>query len=262
MKLMVQFGTKKMKMDIEEGMTLGIFKYLLSEQFGIEQDLIVLSVLNKHINAFDDETVESVGIKNMTMVRVLLLNDLEKSVKQGTGHDGYIPLIDKTKFVTVRRPMPGDNSCLFHCLEYLFYNKSTQDPSHIRKEVAEIVKLYPQKFTTDYLGQPNSLYCLNIVEPNTWGSNVEISIYSFLKECQIIVFDLENNLDVTYGEKSLNRCAFIIFTGNHFDVLCLTQSLTSPPSEDKVLFNNTDKSVKDKMKSYIQSEHPNFRFTF
>ncbi|EKE41532.1 hypothetical protein ENUP19_0367G0012 [Entamoeba nuttalli] len=262
MKLMIQDGNKKVKIEVEEDCTVGELKCIIASEFSIEPDLIGITILNKEINVFDDELAINVGIKNMTMIRITHLDQEEKKVKQGTSKSGYIVKIDRLKWVPIRRKMAADNSCLFHCLEYLFYNKSRNDPYHIRQEVSEIVQLYPQKFTTDYLGQPNSLYYQNILNPKTWGSNVEISIYSFLKECQIIVFDFENKVDITYGDKSLNRCCFIIFTGNHFDVLCLSHSLNSPENEDMVLFNNEDEEVKMKMKNYILSECPKFHFTF
>ena len=264
MKLLIQYGTKKEKIEVDDNCTMEVLKFIVSNEFDIPMELLSFSIMNKPINCFDYETLTSVGIKNMTMVKVSRLDteEVKKEIKQAKIIEGYIPPIEKNKWIVVKRKMDADNSCLFHCLEYLFYNKSEADPYHIRKEVSEIVQLYPRKFTTDYLGQPNSLYAKNILDTRTWGSNVEISIYSFLKSAQIIVFDLENMIDVTYGDKSLNRCCFILFTGNHFDVLCLTKSLDPDKKNDMVLFNNTDKEVRDKMKTYIKYEYPSFHFTF
>lgn len=265
MKLLIQYKTRKERIEVENDCTMEILKFLVSNEFDIPIEILSFSMMNKQINCFDDELLTSVGIKNMTMLKIIRLDEDEpkkQEVKQAKTIEGYIPPIDKTKWYVVRRKMAADNSCLFHCLEYIFYNKSEADPSHIRHEVSEIVQLYPKKFTTDYLGLPNSLYAQNILESTTWGSNVEISIYSFLKSCQIIVFDLENMIDITYGEKSLNRCCFILFTGNHFDVLSLAKANDSNQKNDMVLFNNTDKEVREKMKSFIKGHYPKFKFTF
>lgn len=265
MKLLIQYGTRKEKIEVDDDCTMEILKLIVSNEFDIPMELLSFSMMNKSINCFDYEQLQSVGIKNMTMLKIIRLDKdepVKNEVKRAKIIEGYIPPIDKTKWYAVRRKMDPDNSCLFHCLEYLFYDKSEKDPYHIRQEVSEIVQLYPKKFTTDYLGLPNAVYAQTILETHTWGSNVEISIYSFLKSCQIVVFDLENMIDVTYGDKSLNRVCFMIFTGNHFDVLCLAKALNSSKMNDMVMFNNTDKEVKEKMKTYIKTEYPSFKFTF
>ncbi|KAL7713965.1 Ubiquitin thioesterase OTU [Entamoeba marina] len=261
MKLLIQHNGKKFKIEVEEMCSVGILKVMLEPEVDIPKELMTFSVLNKEINAYDESLLINVGITNMTAVRVGRL-DVSSEVKQGTGRGGYIPKIDKFKLVAVRRKMPGDNSCCFHCLEYLFNKKSRADPTYIRDDVSNIVAAYPQKFTTDYLGMPNPVYVENIRNPRTWGSNVEINIYSFLKECRIVVFDFENQIDVTYGGSDYNRCCFIIYTGNHFDVLSLAPSVNSQESEDQVLFNSSDEEVYKKMKNFISAEHPKFKFTF
>lgn len=217
--------------------------------------------MNKVINAYDDELLSDVGIKNMTMVRIHRLDEPKLDIRQASPINGYIPLTTK-QGIMVQRQMPGDNSCLFHTLEYIFNNKSRADPYYIRQEVSEIVTLHPTKFTSDFLGLPNPVYAQTILRPETWGSNVEIFIYSFVKECQIIVLDFKNKLDVTYGEKSLNRCCFIIFSKDHFNVLSFAPTLNSDEREDTVLFNNTDKLILSKVKQYCERECPGFTFSY
>ena len=225
-------------------------------------------ILNKTISADDDDLLQAIGVRNMTAIRVERFDEMH-DVQQGTGRDGYIPKIDRRLYVPVRRTVPGDNSCLFHAIEsppppltrrYIFNDKSRKDPTYLRHKIAEIIQLYPQKFTAHYLGQENQRYCRSIVNKDTWGGNVELSIFSFMYATRIVVYDLENQLEVIYGEPGFNRMAFIIYTGNHFDVLCLTTSIGTTELDDVVLFNSQDEGAIEKMHAFMHHEHPSMRF--
>ena len=173
MKLLIQYKEKKERIEVEDETTLGILKMMVGSLFDIDEQLVQFNVLGKPVNGFDDELIISLGIKNMTIVKVDKLDEMKEISIKG-GRSNYIPKIDGRKWTVVRRKMDGDGSCLFHALEYIFNKKSRGDPYHIRTEVSEIVTLYPNKFTFDYLGMPNQVYAENILQPTTWGSNVEI----------------------------------------------------------------------------------------
>jgi hypothetical protein len=107
-----------------------------------------------------------------------------KSMIQGVGGWKYPSSIDvqRGSFICVRAP--GDNSCMIHAIGYVCEADASQRTftkakvRELRNIAANAVASSPHLFTTAFLGMPNHAYQARILEPNSWGGFIELSIFS------------------------------------------------------------------------------------
>ena len=94
----------------------------------------------------------------------------------------YPPTVKTGVGLFVRREMPQDNSCLFHSIAYVCQNRQTgsQVAFELRTSIAEVVAQQPGIYNATFLGTPNQMYQNMILNPDTWGGAIELSIFSIL----------------------------------------------------------------------------------
>ena len=121
-------------------------------------------------------------------------------VKQGKGW-AWPSTVTKNGFM-VRRPMPSDNSCLFHTVAYICQDKKQGADSafQLRELVATVVANDPQTYNTTFLASPNHIYQQTIMNPNSWGGAIELAIFSRLFETEIVAFDFHYLREDVFGE--------------------------------------------------------------
>jgi ubiquitin thioesterase OTU1 len=115
---------------------------------------------------------------------------------------------------------------LFDLLRYIFTGASESEKNQQvqRDLVSTIVSKNPSKYTTQVLGTPHKTYIQNIRNTNVWGSTVELDIFAQHYEAEITVITKECQEVVYGGGKGYGKRAFLLHTGDHFDVLTYSVS--------------------------------------
>jgi ubiquitin thioesterase OTU1 len=209
--------------------------------------------------AIDDTSAKltQLGIKNGDQL-VVKKKGTQTGIVQGKMDGPYIPPSD-TRGYFVRRNMPGDNSCLFHSCSYVLENKSKSKAKELRELCANIVLDNPQVYNTAFLGMPNHNYVNSILDPNSWGGAIELSILSNHYKCEIVAFDIQTTREDHYGEdKNYTTRALVLYTGNHYDALALAAHGGASETTDQVRFSASDKSIAEKARAYIKEEHQKY----
>ena len=76
----------------------------------------------------------------------------------------------------VRREIPADNSCLFNAILYSVEDEEYSSPADLRSFIASMVLSDPSIYHEAFLGKPGEEYASWIMQPTTWGGEIELSI--------------------------------------------------------------------------------------
>eukprot|EP01063_Lacrimia_lanifica_P024641 TRINITY_DN32511_c0_g1_i1.p2 TRINITY_DN32511_c0_g1~~TRINITY_DN32511_c0_g1_i1.p2 ORF type:complete len:370 (+),score=171.55 TRINITY_DN32511_c0_g1_i1:37-1146(+) len=245
-------------MEVDDGTPLALFyKNLEDLGVGIPANSITIlfgfppkPVSNDNVGA----TLSALGIKRGERI-TLRKSDAPTELRQGHTKGRYIPPTSKNGSFT-RREMPGDNSCLFHSMNYVINNKKREDPAIMRRQIADIVLANPAKYTATFLEQHPASYAQWIQQKNNWGGAIELSILSHLHECEIIALDVQTKRQYRFGEDEGYSCmCFVLFSGQHYDAMAMAEYGGAPPANDLVVFNAKDPVVTKKALDFIAREH-------
>eukprot|EP00667_Euglena_gracilis_P022351 EG_transcript_24839 len=240
--------------ELEPGTCFGLLRFLLEEKSGIpaEEQKILVGFPPKALEANPDDTLEALGVRSGDQLIVERAGKGE--VKQGHTDGKYIPPAPEKGFF-VRRPVPSDNSCLFHTAAYVLEGRSRSAGPSLRRRIAEVVAAHPGKFTEAFLGQPNIAYCSWIQEDDTWGGAIELAILSFVYCTEIVSLDVQTGRMDIYGQNEgyVTR-VFVVYTGKHYDAMAVAPYYGASESSDQVMFNVRDEKVMQKARQFIDEE--------
>jgi ubiquitin thioesterase OTU1 len=136
------------------------------------------------------------------------------NVKRGHTDGKYVPPIETRNSTFVKHDVPGDNSCLFHSVGWLFEKQAPE----LRKLVSEMVLANPVKYTEAFLGATPPAYARHILDPNSWGGAIEIDLLSFVFQTEICVLDMTSKRHMMFGQgNGYSTRGFVFYTGNHYD---------------------------------------------
>ena len=240
--------------DVDPSTAFGLFRFMLEEKCHIptEDQKLMSGFPPKAIEANPEDTLEAIGLRSGDQLIVEKSN--VTGVKQGHTDGKYIPPSAEKGFF-VRRPVPADNTCMFHTAAYVLQSRSRSGGPAIRRQIAEIVAANPKKFTDVFLGQPNIQYCSWIQESDSWGGAIELSILSFLFCTEIVSLDVQTGRMDIYGQgEGYVTRVFILYTGRHYDAMALASSYGASESGDQVMFNVRDDKVMQKAQAFINEE--------
>ncbi|XP_076351050.1 yod1 deubiquitinase [Tachypleus tridentatus] len=169
----------------------------------------------------------------------LVAKDEEKS--QGKVN---LPNIQKPSGILIRRVVPANNSCLFTSV-YFAISGGVYDPTVgdvLRMIIADTVSADKETYCEAFLGKSNKDYCKWILNNNSWGGAIELSILSKYYKVEIVAVDTQNVRLNRFGEdaKYENRI-FLIYDGIHYDPLLLEPLDHSHSIQ--TIFPTTDQSV-------------------
>lgn len=149
-----------------------------------------------------------------------------------------------SKGILMRKVVPADNSCLFTSINALM-NKGVVDLScskAMREIIAGVVMSDPINFSEAFLGKTNNAYCHWIMNPDSWGGAIEISILSQYFNVEIAVVDTQSCRIDRFGEdKFYKERIFVIYDGIHYDPLIMEPLDPSLPVQ--TIFPTSDASV-------------------
>ncbi|KAK3101569.1 hypothetical protein FSP39_004541 [Pinctada imbricata] len=148
------------------------------------------------------------------------------------------------KGMLMRKVVPANNSCLFTSI-YALMNEGNVDLNcapHLRELIAGIVMSDPVTFSDAFLGKSNKQYCKWIMNSESWGGAIEISILSQYYGIEIDVVDTQSGRIDRFGEdQHYNERILVIYDGIHYDPLFLEPLVPGEPVNTK--FSIHDASV-------------------
>jgi len=199
------------------------------------------------------QTLSDMGIKNgdMLIVEALSVDDILK--KKFHGVDNCPPLSGPSGMF-MKKVVPADNSCLFTSI-YFIVSEGIFDAScakAIRKIVAEVVRSDRTTYTEAVLGKSNKDYCRWILNDDSWGGAIELSILSSFFGLELAVVDAQSGRIDRFGEDCAYPArGFLFFNGIHYDPLILEEpryrdeynSVKSGIMEIRTVFASTDERI-------------------
>jgi ubiquitin thioesterase OTU1 len=170
-------------------------------------------------------------------------------------------LTDPDGFV-VRRVIDADNSCLFNSIGYILLDRSQTDAPKLRQMVAQAVRDDPETFSEAFLGKEPQEYINFITNPNAWGGQIELVIFSRLFQTEIAACDIiRNRVDIYGTEENFQRRVFVIYDGIHYDALAFCFDLSMPPEADVTQFSPKDEAVLAKANAVCADQYRRKEFT-
>jgi ubiquitin thioesterase OTU1 len=243
--------------DLNSNSTLADLQKLLQTKTNIlqSQQELLIGFPPKPIDIQNNtQKLVAFGIKNGEQI-ILKKSGTQTGIIKGISTGPYVPISDR-KGHFVRRIIPGDNSCLFHACAYVLHDKSRSKGRDLRQLCANIVQENPKVYNNAFLGQPNLMYVQWIMDKDTWGGAIELSILSDHYKTEIVAFDTTTMREDHYGENNdYSTRVLIIYTGNHYDALALAEHGGAPESHDQVIFNSRDENIMKKAREYVFEEH-------
>lgn len=98
----------------------------------------------------------------------------------------------------------------------------------MRQIIAATVNGNKQEYNEGILGRPNDEYCAWILQPESWGGAIEVSILSAYHGIEFDVVDITNAIINRFGEdRNYGMRAFLLFDGIHYDPLYLESTSVS-----------------------------------
>lgn len=122
--------------------------------------------------------------------------------------------------------MPDDNSCMFTAVGGALrgLNSAVADKNYsapeLRRIVVSHIEANPEKYSAAILGKAPLAYCHNILQPDTWGGEIELAILSEIFAIEIDVIDVKTGTVYRIGEGNgyAQRCA-VVYSNIHYDRL-------------------------------------------
>ncbi|KAI2602694.1 OTU-domain-containing protein [Hypoxylon sp. NC1633] len=153
------------------------------------------------------------------------LPDLQSSVgKNGGIKDQSISVhMPETGSTLVLRVMPDDNSCLFTAVGGALRglpsapDESCNAPS-LRRLVVDHIRANTDKYSAAILGKSPDAYCRNMLEPSSWGGEIELAIISEIFQLEICVVNVKTGSVYRVGEGNNYdwRCV-LVYSNVHYD---------------------------------------------
>lgn len=164
--------------------------------------------------------------------------------------------------VLMRKVVPANNSCLFTSINAVL-NGGNIDLSYahsIRQLIAGVVKSDPQTYSNAFLGRSNSSYCSWIMQDETWGGAIEISILSKHYQVEIDVVDTQSCRIDRFGEDlHYDKRVLILYDGVHYDPLVLEPFDSSLPIQS--IFSTDNASILVQAQEIATEARQSYQFT-
>ena len=146
--------------------------------------------------------------------------------------------------ILVRKVVPANNSCLFTSVNFVVDNANLDlsvAPT-MRQLIASVVSSDPHTYNEAILGKSNTDYCSWILNDESWGGAIEVSILTKYYGVEIDVVDTQSVRINRFGEdQSYARRVLLIYDGIHYDPLMMEPLDPSMPS--RTIFSTDDDYV-------------------
>jgi hypothetical protein len=117
--------------------------------------------------------------------KLLLFQNIEDPLEKYIPNGSVIVIREKSPEPTARRYIiPADNSCLFHAIRVAKHLNDISDRS-IREIISSVIRNDSEKYNSTFLGKDPSEYCEWILQPSSWGGEIECKSREVLSESHI-----------------------------------------------------------------------------
>ena len=154
-------------------------------------------------------TLQELSIKDKECLRIELINPELLKPKEDTD------TIDYSKYSIKKKDIPADNSCLFNAVNFAI-NQNISSPETIRNIIANEIISNPSEYNSAILEKEPNDYCAWILNDESWGGGIEISILSKYFQIQIRVVDIMNITIEYFG--NYDKCIYLLYNNIHYDV--------------------------------------------
>lgn len=150
----------------------------------------------------------------------------------------------------VLRIMPDDNSCLFRAIGTAIMG-GMDAMNELRSIVAQVIQENPVLYSEAVLEKKPDDYCRWIMNENSWGGGIELSILSKHFDIEICSIDVQTLRVDRFNEGPPTRC-LLVYSGIHYDTIALSPSdppfthAYAPPDFDTKVFDVVDPLVLEK----------------
>lgn len=159
-----------------------------------------------------------------------------------------------TELIPLRRYVDSDNSCLFSSIAYLIDRVNFNESSKMiyRLMIADYIN--DNDIDENMLGMTKQEYREKIIQPDTWGGAIELSIFSKIFNIQIASMDVQSSRVDIFGElEEYDRRIYVIYNGVHYDPLVMNLEDGSSSETDVTIFTPEDYEKFVMFKEYVQS---------
>ncbi|BEI86209.1 hypothetical protein CcaverHIS002_0604960 [Cutaneotrichosporon cavernicola] len=148
------------------------------------------------------------------------------------------------------RVVPDDNSCLFSAVSVVFEG-DIEAAQKLRKVVADAIRADPDTYSDAMLGRARDEYIAKILERNTWGGAIELSIFAKHYKTEIASFDVASGRCDRFGEGEHDQRCLLVYSGIHYDAMTLSPMEVAPTSFHTTVFPVTDTAVMDAARKMV-----------
>jgi ubiquitin thioesterase OTU1 len=142
------------------------------------------------ISAQIEQSLELCGIKNgeTLIVEEKLISKEDKELAEKLQREAEDEILAKqladdqitgSNGFLMKKVVPADNSCLFTSIGFTLSGKiDTENGTFMRQVIAQTVNDEKHLYNEGILGRPNDEYCAWILQTDSWGGAIEVSILS------------------------------------------------------------------------------------
>lgn len=230
LKLKTKSGQHVLK--TEDKTTFKNLKTMISELTGLHADElhILVGFPPKATTCDDDSLIDVAGIKNGDVLTIEQKPE-ERRAKEAAEMVERDRLLaeelaaqgEATAGILMKHEVPADNSCLFTSVGYVMTGKiDLGSGAFMRQIISSSVHDDKETYNAGFLGRPNDEYCAWIMQDDTWGGGIEVSILSKFYGIEFAVVDIKSAMINRFGEdQNYGSRAFLLFDGIHYDPLYL-----------------------------------------
>ncbi|KAI1442290.1 OTU-domain-containing protein [Annulohypoxylon stygium] len=146
-----------------------------------------------------------------------------KSKGKGVRDQQITVFMPETNSTLVLRVMPDDNSCLFNAVGGALRGHGTDpdrtfDANTLRHIVVGHILANPEKYNAVILGKTPEAYCRTMLDPETWGGDIELSVLSEVFRIEISVVDVKTGTLYRIGEgNGYDMRCVVVYSNVHYD---------------------------------------------
>ena len=152
----------------------------------------------------------------------------------------FVAQADHSQGILMRQVVPANNSCLFTSVNFVMEGKlDLEVAGSMREQIAAIVMSDEETYSEAFLGKPNMEYCAWIMNNESWGGAIELSILSTYYGCEIAAVDTQYTRVNKFGEDmDYKERVFLIYDGIHYDPLYMDSTDPQHPQITKFPTSN------------------------
>ncbi len=202
---------------------------------------IIYGFPTKTINnsEMDQLTLFDLSIFDKESLRIQLNDPNLKSEENKNKKNQNQNIIDYSKYSIRKKDIPADNSCLFNAVNFAI-NRNAENPEIIREIIVSEILSNPNEYNSAVLDKQPEAYCKWIMNKETWGGGIELSILSKFFQIQIGVADIQHITFEYFG--NYDKCIYLLYNNIHYDVFYKEEN-----GKITGIFNTHDERVKNEI---------------